>query len=136
MDMDYGASNHMFGTTYLFNSHGNKNYTEHKVSISDGNHILVLGFGNVNVPNGTLEDLFHVQGIPINLLSIYRACQWVINLKLSRISVCLKISNITSKLFLLVLLIIILDYVSFNKHYKPNNQGSTSNDDASNMVSN
>ena len=32
-----------------------------------------MGYGNVKVHNGTLEDVFHVQGILINFLSIYFA---------------------------------------------------------------
>ena len=29
----------------------------------------------INVANGTLEDVFHVENMPINLLYIYHACQ-------------------------------------------------------------
>lgn len=34
-----------------------------------------MGFGDVTVPNGTLEYIFHVQGMPINFISIYHSCQ-------------------------------------------------------------
>ena len=47
--------------------------TSQKVSIGDGKQLSVIGSGNVNVTNGQLEDVFHVEHMPINLLSIYRA---------------------------------------------------------------
>ena len=59
--MDYGASNHMSSTNYLFNTYDTKKHTQQNVSIIYGNHVLVLGSCSVNVPNGTLEDVFHVQ---------------------------------------------------------------------------
>ena len=71
--MDFGVPNHMPSTNSLFNSHDSKKNTQHKVSIRDGNHLSLLGSGSVNVPNDTLEYVFHVQGIPINLLYIYHA---------------------------------------------------------------
>ena len=96
--MYFGASNHTLGTTSLFNTYDNKKHTQHKVSISDGNHFSVLGYGNVHVPNDTLEYVFHVQGIPINLLSIFHACQkvykfesWLDKYKLKDIKHCFKI---------------------------------------------
>ena len=72
--MDSNASNHMTGLDFLLNSYDTKKHTQHKVSISDSNHLSLLGSGNVIVPNGTLEHVFHVQRMPINLLSIYHAC--------------------------------------------------------------
>ena len=45
------------------------------MSIGNGKQLDVIGFGNVKVTNGQLEDVFHVQNMPINLLPIYRACQ-------------------------------------------------------------
>lgn len=36
---------------------------------------MLVGFGDVKVLNGTLEDGFHAQCMPINLLSNYHACQ-------------------------------------------------------------
>ena len=45
--MDYGASNHTTALDSLFNSYDTKNLTHHKVSISDGNHLLVLRFGKL-----------------------------------------------------------------------------------------
>ena len=72
--MDFGASNHMVGITFLFSSYDTNTYT-HKVSISNGKQLLVVGSNDVKVPNGTLNDVFHVQGMPINFLSIYRAYQ-------------------------------------------------------------
>jgi len=47
----------------------------HKFSIGDDNFFFVVGSGNIQVPNGILEDIFHVQGMPINFLSIFCACQ-------------------------------------------------------------
>jgi hypothetical protein len=44
-------------------------------SLGDGKQLDVIGSSNVQVTNGQLEDVFHVQNMPINLLSIYRACQ-------------------------------------------------------------
>ena len=64
----------MTATTYLFTSYDTKRLTTHKVSISDGKQLSIIGHSNIKVTNGTLEDLFHVQVIPINLLYIY-ACQ-------------------------------------------------------------
>ena len=49
--------------------------TSQKFSIGDGKQLSVIGSSNVNVTNGQLEDVFHVERMPINLLSIYRACQ-------------------------------------------------------------
>ena len=40
-----------------------------------------MGYGNVKVHNGTLEDVFHVQVILINFLSIYCASQKSYNFK-------------------------------------------------------
>jgi hypothetical protein len=34
----------------------------------------MVGFGNVDVPNGVLEDVFHVEGMPINLVYVYCSC--------------------------------------------------------------
>jgi hypothetical protein len=73
--MDSGASNHMTGTASLFTSYDNNKHTTQKVSISDGKQLSVVGSGNIQVPNGVLEDVFHVEGMPINLLSVYHACQ-------------------------------------------------------------
>ena len=75
--MYFGASNHMISLTSLFSYYDTKKNTHHKIYVSDGNHLLVLGSDNVGlgVPNGTFENGFHVQGIPNNLLFIYRACQ-------------------------------------------------------------
>ena len=47
----------------------------HKVSIGDGKQLSITGSGNINVANGQLKDVFHVENMPINLLSIYRACR-------------------------------------------------------------
>jgi hypothetical protein len=35
-----------------------------KVLISVGNNLLVVGSSNVDVPNGVLEDVFNVEGMP------------------------------------------------------------------------
>ena len=66
--MDFGASNHMTGSTSLFKYYDTKKNTTQKVSIHHGKQLLDIRSSNVNVPNSTLEYLFHVQGIPINLL--------------------------------------------------------------------
>ena len=68
--MDSNVSNHMTSLSPLLNSYDTKKHTQHKVSISDGNHLSLLGYGDVNVPNGTLEHVFHVQRMSINLISI------------------------------------------------------------------
>jgi len=73
--MDFGASNHMSRTASLFSSYYTHKHTSQKFSIGDGKQLSVIGSRNVKVPNGTLEYVFHVQGMPINFLSIYRACQ-------------------------------------------------------------
>ena len=86
--MNSSASNHMFGIAYLFNSYDTEKYTQYKVSISDGNDLSILGSCSVNVPNGTLEDVFHVQVSHINFISIYCACRNVINLNLGLINMC------------------------------------------------
>ena len=65
----------MYGTNFWFNSHDTKKHTQYKVSISDCNRLSILGSSSVNAPNGTLEVVFHIQGIPINSLSIWCACQ-------------------------------------------------------------
>ena len=71
--MDYGSSNHMNVSCSLFTSYDNDRNTSRKVSISDDQYLSVLGYGNVKFHNGTLEDVFHVQGTLINFLSIYCA---------------------------------------------------------------
>ena len=48
--------------------------TSQKVSIGDGKQLSVIGSSNINVANGQLEDVFHVETMPINFLSIYLAC--------------------------------------------------------------
>ena len=58
--MDSSVSNHMNGLASLLNYYDTKKHTTQKVSIRNGNHVSVLGSGNVDVPNGTLEDVFHV----------------------------------------------------------------------------
>jgi hypothetical protein len=68
--MDSGDSNHMIGATSLFTSYDNNKHVAHKVSISDGKQLSVVGSGNIQVPNGVLEDVFHVEGTPINLLFV------------------------------------------------------------------
>ena len=73
--MDSGASKHMTGDASLFSTYDNNTHTSQKVSIGDGKQLSVIGSGNVNVSNGTLESVFHVKDMPINLLSVYRACQ-------------------------------------------------------------
>ena len=73
--MDSSVPNHMSGTTSLFNSYDTKKHTTQKVSINDGNYLSVLGSSNVDFLNGTLEYVFHVQGMLIELLYIYCACQ-------------------------------------------------------------
>jgi hypothetical protein len=75
--MDYGASNHMFVIASFFSSYDTQKNASQNFSIGDGKQLLVVGFGNVKVPNGTLEYFFHVQGMPINLFYSYRACQQV-----------------------------------------------------------
>jgi hypothetical protein len=66
---------HMTGNAYLFTSYDNNKHSSHKVSIGDGKQLDVIGSSNVKVTNCQLEDVFHVQNIPINLLYIYHACQ-------------------------------------------------------------
>ena len=73
--MDSGASKHMTGDASLFTSYDNRKHISQKVSIGDGKQLSVIGSGNVNVTNGQLEDVFHVEHMPIKLLSIYRPCQ-------------------------------------------------------------
>ena len=73
--MDFSASNHIIGTTYLFTSYDTKRLTTQKVYISDGKQLSIVGYGDVKIPNSTLEDSFHVQDMPINLLSIYSSCK-------------------------------------------------------------
>jgi len=73
--MDSGASKHMTGNASLFSTYDTNTHISQKVSIGDGKQLFVVGSGNVNVSNGTLEDVFHVKDMPINLLSVYRACQ-------------------------------------------------------------
>jgi hypothetical protein len=72
--IDFGASNHMTGNDYLFTSYYNNKHSCQKVSIGDAKQLGVIGYGNMQLTNGQLEDVFHVQNMPINLLSIYRAC--------------------------------------------------------------
>lgn len=73
--MDSGASRHMTGNASLFTSYDTNKHSSQKVSIGDGKQLSVIGSGNINIANGQLEDVFHVQNMPNNLLSIYRACQ-------------------------------------------------------------
>ena len=65
----------MTGDASLFTSYDNHKHISQKVSIGDGKQFSVIGSGNVNVTNGQLEDVFRVEHMPINLLSIYRVCQ-------------------------------------------------------------
>jgi hypothetical protein len=87
--LDLGASNHMTGNASLFTSYDKEKHLAQKVSISDGNNISVVGFGNVDVPNGVLEDVFHVEGMPINFLLFIMLVKKDINLKLGMI-ICLE----------------------------------------------
>ena len=73
--MDSGASKHMTSDASLFTSYDNRKHISQKFFISNGKQLSIIGFGNVNVTNGQLEDVFHVERMPINLLSIYCACQ-------------------------------------------------------------
>ena len=73
--MDFGASKHMTRNDSLFTSYDNNKHSSQKVSIGDGKQLDVIGSDNVKVTNGQLEDVFHVQNVPINSLSIYHACQ-------------------------------------------------------------
>ena len=73
--MDSGASKHMTRNASLFSTYDTNTHTSQKVSIGDGKQLSVIGSGNVTNSNGTLEDVFHVKDMPINLLSVYRACQ-------------------------------------------------------------
>jgi len=72
--MDYGACRHMTRNASSFYTYDTNIHTSQKVSISDGKQLSVVGSGNVKVSNGTLEDVFHVKYIPINLLCVYCAC--------------------------------------------------------------
>ena len=65
----------MTGDSSLFTSYDKNKHISHKVFTRDGKQLFVIGFGNINVANGQLEDVFHVVNMPINLLSIYCACQ-------------------------------------------------------------
>ena len=73
--MDSGASKHMTSDASLFTSYDNHKHISQKVSIGDGKQLFVIDSGNVNVTNGQLEDIFHVEHMPINLISIYCAHQ-------------------------------------------------------------
>ena len=64
----------MTSNASLFTFYDNNKHISQKVSIGDGK-LSVIYSGNINVANGQLEDVFHVENMPINLLSIYRACQ-------------------------------------------------------------
>ena len=65
--MDSGASKHMTGDVSLFNSYNNHKHISQKVSLkNDGKQLSVIGYGNVNVTNGQLEDVFHVEHMLIN----------------------------------------------------------------------
>ena len=72
--MDFGSSKDMTGNASLFTSYDTNKHSSQKFSIDDGKQLSIIGSGNINVANGQLEDVFHVQSMPINLLSIYRAC--------------------------------------------------------------
>ena len=73
--MDSGDSKHMAGNASLFTFYDNNKHISHKVFIGDGKQLSVIGSGNINVANGQLEDVFHVENMSINLLPIYSACQ-------------------------------------------------------------
>ena len=95
--MDSGASKHMTGDASLFTSYDNHKHISQKISIGDGKQLPAIGSSNVNVTNGQLEDVFHVEHMPINLLSIYHACQKGLNLKYGLTNMFLKISIKISK---------------------------------------
>lgn len=65
----------MSTTASLISSYDTKKCTSQNVSIGDGKQLLIIGSSNCKVPNGILEDVFHVHGILINFLSISHACQ-------------------------------------------------------------
>jgi len=72
--MDSCASNHMTSIASLVTSYENNKHTTQNISIRDGKQLSVVGSSNIQVPNGVLEDVFHVEGIPINLLYVYLSC--------------------------------------------------------------
>jgi len=59
----------------LLTSYDKEKHQTQKISIRVGNNVSVIGSGDVDVPNGVLEDVFHVHEMPINLLFVYRACK-------------------------------------------------------------
>lgn len=73
--MDSGASKHIPSNVSLFKSYYTNKNSSKKISIGDGKKLSAIGSGNINVANVNLEDVFHFQNMPINLLSIYHACQ-------------------------------------------------------------
>ena len=87
----------MTGDASLFTSYDNRKHISQKVFVGDGKQLSVIGSGNVNVTNGKLEHVFHVEQMPINLLSIYCACQKGLNLKHGLTNMFLKISIKISK---------------------------------------
>ena len=73
--MDSSAYQHMISNASLFTSYDNNEHISQKVSIGNSKQLFVIGSGNINVSNNQLEDVFHVENMPINFISIYCACQ-------------------------------------------------------------
>lgn len=85
--MDSGASKHMIGNASLFTSYDNNKNSSQKVSIGNGKQLGVVSSSNVKVTNSQLEDVFHVQNMPI--MHVRKD----INLYPIRINMFLKIST-------------------------------------------
>ena len=94
--MDSGASKHMASDASLFTSYDNRKHISQKFSIGDGKQLSVIGSGNVDVTNGQLEEVFHVEHMPINFLFIVLVKKGL-NLKHGLTNMFLKISIKISK---------------------------------------
>jgi hypothetical protein len=78
--IESGCTNHMTGEKRMFSSYEKNDDPQRALTFRDGNQGLVKGLGNIAIsPDHSISNVFLVESLGYNLLSISQLCKMVYN---------------------------------------------------------
>jgi hypothetical protein len=76
--IDSGCTNHMTGEKRMFSSYEKNDDPQRAITFGDGNQGLVKCLGKIAISTDhSISNVFLVDALDYNLLSIYQLCKWV-----------------------------------------------------------
>ena len=74
--LDSGCTNHMTGEKNMFSSYDKNKDPQQAITFGDGNQGLVKGLGKIAIsPDHSISNVFLVDSLDYNLLSVSQLCQ-------------------------------------------------------------